>query len=126
MLIFTSSICPAVNGAAGVFSHSGLISSIVSPSALAPNRRSASCRSPQQIGLNPAHDFPLERNIRNNCTTVWVFPTPVSVPVTKKLTMWILCRADVGCFNRLHHRLKNLCAIGAAESRITSSIRVWH
>ena len=93
MLIFTASICAAVNGAAGVFSQSGLISSMVRPFALADNRSSASRRSPQQIGLNPAHDLPFARNSRSNCTAVCVFPTPVSVPVMKKLTMLIFYAA---------------------------------
>src|SRR3984893_1762562 len=86
MSISTSSTWVAVNGAAGVFNQRGLISSIARPPLLAASKSSASRRSPQQIGLNPAHDFPAARKRRKSCVIVNVFPTPVSVPVTNKLT----------------------------------------
>src|SRR5207244_8137416 len=74
------------NGATGVFNQTGLISSIVSPSLPAARRSSASRRSPQQIGFIPAHRLPDAPNKRKSCTAVCVLPTPVSVPVTKRLT----------------------------------------
>src|SRR4029077_9356711 len=52
------------------FQPDGVDLAIVSPSLAAARRSSASRRSPQQIGFIPAHRM----------------PTPVSVPVVKRLT----------------------------------------
>jgi hypothetical protein len=71
---------------AGVFNQTGLTSSILRASLPAANNSSASRRSPQQIGFIPAQRAPDTRNKRKSWTAVCVLPTPVSVPVMKRLT----------------------------------------
>ena len=82
----TFSIKLPTMGAAGVFNQTGLTSSIVKPSLPAASRSSASRRSPQQIGFIPAQDVPDARNKCRSRAAVKVLPTPVSVPVIKRLT----------------------------------------
>src|SRR5215475_15002790 len=68
------------------FNQTGLTSSIVRPSLPAASRNSASRRSPQQIGFIPAQDVPDACSKCKSLAAVCVLPTPVSVPVMKRLT----------------------------------------
>src|SRR5215471_14661978 len=85
-LNITFSIKLPTMGAAGVFNQTGLTSSIVRPSLPAASRNSASRRSPQQIGFIPAQDEPDACSKCKSLAAVCVLPTPVSVPVMKRLT----------------------------------------
>src|SRR6266496_4592361 len=86
----TFSIRAPTIGAAGVFNQTGFTSSIVTQSLPAARSVSASLRSPQQIGFIPAQRLPDARNRCKSRAAIWVFPTPVSVPVMKRLTRLVL------------------------------------
>src|SRR5207249_6117047 len=94
----TFSIRVPTIGAAGVFNQTGFTSSIATQSLPAARSVSASRRSPQQIGFIPAQRMPDARNRCKSRAPIWVLPTPVSVPVMKRLTRLVL-RARVRLSN---------------------------
>src|SRR5437016_13011124 len=101
-------------GAAGVFNQIGFTSSIATQSLPAARSVSASRRSPQQIGFIPAQRMPDARNRRKSRAAIWVFPTPVSVPVMKRLTRPVL-RARVRSSNDWRESFPSLT--GRSEER---------